>query len=204
MPELKSIAVFCGSADGVAEEYLQAADEFGQRMAGQGIRLVYGAGKTGMMGAVAEGVLRSGGEVVGVVNESLNRPNLIHAGLTRLEVVADLPLRKARMVELADAIVALPGGYGTWDELFEVLTLIQIGSFPHPVGILNPRGYYDPLLAQIALAGREGFIWPEHLKLFVSHAQPEGLLAALEAFQAPGGLDRWLTRPEDAADHLAG
>jgi hypothetical protein len=196
MGKLNAIAVFCGSADRIAPEYFQAATEFGRLLAARGIRLVYGAGKTGLMGAVAEGVLKSGGEVLGVVNESLNQPQLIHAGLTQLEVVPDMPLRKLRLIELADAVVALPGGYGTLDELFEVLTLVQIGQVAHPVGLLNTRGYYDPLLAQLTLAGKEGFVMPEHLKLIVAHAQPDGLLAALETYQPPSGLERWLTRPE--------
>ncbi len=196
MGKLNTITVFCGSADRVAPEYFQAATEFGRLLATRGIRLVYGAGKTGMMGAVAEGALQAGGEVVGVVNESLNQPQLIHAGLTRLEVLPDMALRKTRLIALADALVALPGGYGTLDELFEVLALIQIRQVSRPVGLLNTRGYYDPLLAQIALAGQEGFVMPEHLKLIVAHAQPEGLIAALDAYQPPSGLDRWLTRPE--------
>lgn len=196
MGKLNTIAVFCGSADRIAQEYFQAAGEFGRLLAVRGIHLVYGAGKTGLMGAIAEGALRVGGDVVGVVNESLNQPQLIHAGLTRLEVLPDMGLRKARMIALADAVVALPGGYGTLDELFEVLTLVQIGLVAHPVGLLNTRGYYEPMLAQLSLAGREGFVMPEHLKLIVADAQPEGLLAALEAFQPPTGLERWLTRPE--------
>jgi hypothetical protein len=197
MGKLNTIAVFCGSADRIAQEYFQAAAEFGRLLAVRGIRLVYGAGKTGLMGAVAEGVLRAGGEAVGVVNESLNQPQLIHAGLTHLEVLPDMGLRKARLIALADAVVALPGGYGTLDELFEVLTLVQIGQVAHPVGLLNTRGYYGPLLAQLSLAGEEGFVMPEHLKLIVANAQPEGLLAALEAYQPPSGLERWLTRPAD-------
>lgn len=199
MPAYPSIAVFCGSSDTIPAAYTQPAFELGGLLARRGIRLVFGAGKTGLMGAAADGVLQAGGEAVGVVNESLNLPHLIHAGLTRLEVVADMNIRKARMLELAQAVIALPGGFGTWDELFEVLALVQIGQAAHPVGLLNTRGYYDPLLEQIALARQEGFVYAEHTGLIVAHSEPEGLLRALEAYQPPAGLERWVTREEKRA-----
>ncbi len=199
MKTYKTIAVFCGCSERIPETFLRPAYEFGRAMARRGIRLVYGAGKTGMMGAVANGVLEAGGEVTGVVNESLDLPHLIHSGLTSLEKVGDLQTRKRRMMELAEAVVALPGGYGTLDEFFEALALVQVGEAAFPAGLLNTRGYYDPLLAQIAGALRDGFVYPEHTQLVVSHPEPEGLLDALEAFQMPGGLERWVTREESDA-----
>ena len=123
-----SICVFCGSADGLDQRYYDAAFEMGHLLAAKGITLVYGAGRTGLMGALAEGALQGGGEVVGVVPNGLESPQLIYtSGLTRLEIVDDIQVRKARMNELADAFIALPGGYGTMDEIFEVLTWSQIG-----------------------------------------------------------------------------
>ena len=121
----------------------------GRHIAERGIQLVYGAGKTGLMGAVADGVLAAGGQVIGVVPRSLNSPALIHANLTRLEVVDDIHTRKARMNALADALIALPGGYGTFDELFEALTWAQIGLQLKPIGLLNIRGYFNPVMALI-------------------------------------------------------
>src|SRR5512133_1498708 len=144
---IKTVCVYCGSADGLNDVYLSAAFQTGQELANAGLRLVYGAGKTGLMGAVAEGVLQSGGEVTGVVPSYLNTPPLVHAGLTKLEVVETIHLRKARMMELADAIIALPGGYGTFEELFEALTWAQIGLHHKPIGLLNTLHYFDPLIA---------------------------------------------------------
>jgi len=140
-PVYKSICVYCGSADGLADGYLAAARELGQILADRGIELVYGAGKTGLMGAVADGVLNAGGKVIGVVSENLNQPQLMHTGLTRLEVVADIHQRKARMSQLAEAFIALPGGYGTLDELFETLTWAQIGLHTKPVGPAYQTGW---------------------------------------------------------------
>jgi uncharacterized protein (TIGR00730 family) len=190
----KSICVYCGSADGLAEGYLSAARDLGQIFANRGIELVYGAGKTGLMGAVADGVLAAGGQVTGVVSENLNQPQLMHTGLTRLEVVADIQLRKARMSQLAQAFIALPGGYGTLDELFETLTWAQIGLHNKPVGLLNTGDYFSPLLAMIERARSEKFIYDEHRDLLISSSQPLDLLDQLEKFQSPAGLDRWVNR----------
>ena len=193
-PVYKSICVYCGSADGLADGYLAAARELGQILADRGIELVYGAGKTGLMGAVADGVLNAGGKVIGVVSENLNQPQLMHTGLTRLEVVADIHQRKARMSQLAEAFIALPGGYGTLDELFETLTWAQIGLHTKPVGLLNTNGYFSPLLAMIERARNEKFIYDEHRDLLVSSDRPLDLLDLLENFKSPSGLDRWVNR----------
>jgi uncharacterized protein (TIGR00730 family) len=191
---LRSICVYCGSADNIHPEYLAAADFMGALLARSGIRLIYGAGKTGMMGAVANGALRAGGEVVGIVPENLNTPVLIHSGLTQLEVLPDIQVRKARMSMLADAFIALPGGYGTLDELFETLTWAQIGLHQKPVGLLNTRGYYDPLLAFIERVRMDGFIYDSHRDLLAADASPEALLQKLSTFTMPDGLDRWVNR----------
>jgi len=191
---LQSICVYCGSADGLARHYLEAAYQTGRLLAQSNIRLVYGAGKTGLMGAVADGVLSAGGQVTGVVPESLNSPVLIHAGLTSLEVTPDIHTRKARMSALADAFIALPGGYGTFEELFETLTWAQIGLHHKPVGLLNITGYFDPLLSLVRHASQEGFLFPEHLNLFTTSASPQDLLDMLHHFQLPPGLERWVNR----------
>ena len=191
---IQSICVYCGSADGVRAEYLAAAFAMGQALAGAGLRLVYGAGKTGLMGAVADGALQAGGWVTGVVPVYLNTPQLIHAGLNELEVVETMHLRKARMSELADAFIALPGGYGTFEELFESLTWAQLGLHQKPIGLLNTRGYYDPLVTLVQHALKEGFIYAEHRTLLLSSTDPLDLLAQMRQYEIPAGLDRWLKR----------
>jgi len=149
----RTICVFCGSADGLAEEYSAAARAMGRLLAENDIRLVYGAGRTGLMGALAEGALGAGGEVIGVVPKGLESPQLIYTtGLSRLEIVEDIQLRKARMNELGEAFIALPGGFGTLDEIFEVLTWSQIGRHRKPSAFLNTNGYFDSLLAWIRRA----------------------------------------------------
>jgi uncharacterized protein (TIGR00730 family) len=186
--------VYCGSADGLNQGYLDAASETGRLLAQKSIRLVYGAGKTGLMGAVADGALEAGGWVTGVVPVSLNSPALIHASLSQLEITADIHARKARMSLLADAFIALPGGFGTFDELFEALTWSQIGMHQKPIGALNIEGYFDPMLMMIEHAKVEGFIYPEHAELLVSSSDPKELLDKLENYQHPKNLSRWVTR----------
>lgn len=191
-----AICVYCGSSDKLHADYLKAAQQMGATIAGRGLQLVYGAGCTGLMGAVADGVLQAGGKVIGVVPEVFNTPVLTHTGLTRLEVVGTIHQRKARLVELADGFIALPGGYGTWEELFEVLTWAQIGLHHKPVGLLNTNGYYDPLLDLVERARNEGFIYAEHRALFTHSASPGELLTALENHRTPDGLERWLKRED--------
>jgi len=174
--------------------YLDAARQMGGAIAGRGLGIVYGAGCTGMMGALADGALAAGGEVVGVIPELFATPQLMHGGLTRLEVVDSMHTRKARLEALADAFIAMPGGYGTFEELFEMLTWAQIGLHHKPVGLFNARQYFDPLVELVEHARREGFMYAEHRDLLVSASQPEALLDLLTAYRPPAGLDRWLTR----------
>lgn len=142
-----ALCVFCGSKFGADPRWAQTAREFGAEVARRGWVLVYGGGRVGLMGALADGALAAGGEVVGVIPASLMAREVGHAGLTRLEVVDDMALRKTRMIDLSDAFVALPGGLGTLDELFEVLTLRQIGEHRKPIGVLDQDGYWQPMLA---------------------------------------------------------
>lgn len=191
---MQSICVYCGSSDKPNSGYLNAAYEMGSAIAAQGLQLVYGAGVTGLMGAVANGALENGGEVIGVLPEIFNTPTLAHFGLTRLEIVADMHQRKARLAELADGFVALPGGYGTFEELFEILTWAQIGLHRKPVGLLNTSQYFDPLLSLVEKAQAEGFIYEEHRALFTASDNPGTLIKTMLAYQPPSSLDRWLTR----------
>ncbi|PKN85946.1 MAG: TIGR00730 family Rossman fold protein [Chloroflexi bacterium HGW-Chloroflexi-8] len=192
--QIQTICVYCGSADGLRKEFYQSAYQTGKILAERHINIVYGAGKTGLMGAVADGALDAGGKVIGIVPENLNEPQLIHAHLSELQVVPNIQLRKARMSELADAFIALPGGFGTFDELFETLTWAQIGLHKKPIGILNILKYFDPLLTMVNHALQEKFIYDEHKILLVSDEDPIKLFEKLVSFQRPENLNRWISR----------
>jgi len=191
---MESICVYCGSSDKIPEIYYQAATDLAKTIARRGLRLIYGAGSTGLMGALADATLQEGGEVIGVIPHYFNTPVLAHPNLTHLEIVDTLHQRKARMVELADAFIALPGGFGTLEEFFEVLTWAQIGLHRKPIGLLNTSGYYNLLVSMIEKAQQEGFIYDEHRALFYVEEQPADLLVALQNHLPPSGLERWMTR----------
>lgn len=193
---MKSICVYCGSADGLHPDYYAAARAMGAAIARRGLELWYGAGSTGLMGAVADAALDAGGTVVGVIPEIFNTSKLAHMRLTRLEVVESMHVRKRRLADVADAFVALPGGFGTFEEFFEILTWSQIGLHAKPVGLLNSRGYYQPLLQMVEHARHEGFIYEEHRSLFACLDDPEALLDALARYRSPDGLNRWLLRED--------
>lgn len=165
----------------------------GRTLAENGIRLIFGGGKTGIMGAVADGTLEAGGEVFGVIVASMNTPALAHMGLTRLEVTPTIHERKARMYELAEGYIALPGGFGTFDELFETLTWAQIGVHAKPIGLLNVRNYFDPLWALVLHAEKEGFVFSEHRKMLCLADTPQELLACMSAHQPlTDVVKRWM------------
>ena len=190
---MQSICVYCGSANQASREYFLIARRMGGTLAQRGLGLVYGGGKTGLMGALADGVLEKGGQVIGVITEGMNTPELAHTGLTRLEVTATIHQRKARMYALADGYIALPGGYGTLDELFETLTWAQIGEHHKPVGILNVNGYYDPLLEMLDRAVAEKFLFPEHRRALLCAAEPDQLLDLMDTYQHPyEAVERWM------------
>ncbi len=174
-----SICVFCGSSDSVHTDYLLAARQMGVILAKNNIRLIYGGGKTGLMGAVAKGVIENGGTAIGVIIPSMNTESLAQEGLARMEVEPSMHARKARMHELADAFIALPGGFGTLDELFETLTWKQIGEHSKAIGLLDIKGYYQPLLEMVKHFDKEGFIFSEHRKEILSNADPAELLEAM-------------------------
>jgi hypothetical protein len=190
---MKSICVYCGSADGISPDFLAAARLTGLTLARSGLTLIYGGGRTGLMGAVADGVLEGGGEVTGVIVENMNTPALAHPGLTRMEVTPTIHERKSRMYELADGYIALPGGYGTLDELFETLTWAQIGVHEKAVGLLNVNGYYNPLLQMLDRAMEEKFLFPEHRQNLLCDADPRRLLDLMRNHQpSQDAVRRWM------------
>ncbi|MEW5926533.1 MAG: TIGR00730 family Rossman fold protein [Gemmatimonadota bacterium] len=192
---MRRVCVFCGSSPGVRPGYAAAARAMGTLLAERGIGLVYGGGKVGLMGIVADAALAAGGEVVGVIPEALMKREVGHGGVTDLRVVHTMHERKALMADLADAFVALPGGFGTWEEYFEVLTWAQLGIHPKPCGLLNVERYYEPFLAMMDRSVAEGFVKPEHRAMVLEATEPERMLELLAAFRPPS-VPRWITRDE--------
>jgi uncharacterized protein (TIGR00730 family) len=189
---MRHVCVFCGSSSGARPEYAEAARRFGTALAGRGLGLVYGGGHVGLMGVLADAALAAGGEVVGVIPQALVDRELAHGRLTELLVVDTMHQRKALMADRADAFAALPGGFGTGDELFEILTWAQLGLHARPVGLLNVAGFFGPLLGWVDLAVREGFLRPEHRDLLVVADEPEALLELLRR-RPPGPLPpKWI------------
>ena len=189
---MQSIVVFCGANTGSNPIYSETAAELGRAMAQRHIEVVYGAGKVGLMGVLAEAALQAGGEVVGVIPFFLRKKEVCHEGLTRLYVVDSMHERKIKMAQMSEAVVVLPGGYGTMDEVFEMLTLAQLGQGQHPVGLLNINGFYQPLIDQLDHMAAEGFLKPAHRKLLlVADTIPE-LLDKLEGYQAPPKEGKWI------------
>jgi uncharacterized protein (TIGR00730 family) len=191
---MKRICIYCGCSDRIPQNYLDAAYQMGTTLARNDITLIYGAGSTGMMGAVAAGVLESGGKVWGVIPKLFDTPQLAHNNLTHYEVTDTMHARKARMADLADGFIALPGGLGTFEELFEIITWAQIGLHRKPVGLLNTQGYFAPFFALIAQAVQEGFMYSEHDQLFTHSTDPVKLLDSMANHRIPEDLARWVDR----------
>ena len=183
--------MFCGSRKGANPAYEEAAHALGTLLAERGITLVYGGGSVGLMGVIADACLAVGGEVIGVIPKKLDDLDVGHDGLTFKEVVGGMHERKARMAELSDAFVAMPGGYGTLEEVAEVTTWSQLNDHMKPVGVLNIAGYWDPLLAQVDRMVDEGFVHEVHRGLIVNSESPAALLERLEAARIPE-LSEWL------------
>jgi len=190
---LGSVCVFCGSSPGARPEYTEAARLLGQRIAGRGLRLVYGGGGVGLMGEVADAVLAAGGEVVGVIPQHLVDREVAHPGLTDLRVTGSMHERKALMADLADGFVAMPGGLGTLEELAEILTWSQLGLQSKPCGLLDVAGFFDPLLAFLDHTVEERFVTAEHRGLVLADRDPDRLLDKLDAWQ-PRPSSKWLDR----------
>lgn len=182
---MKRIAVFCGSSTGQSPHYMALAREVGTELVRHGYGIVYGGGRMGLMGALADSALAAGGEVIGVIPEALVGAELAHHGCTELEVVATMHERKARFTALADAFITLPGGIGTMEELWEVLSWAQLGYHNCPVGLLNDRGFYDHLLTLYNHLIAEGFVRPQHRDLLVQAATLDDLIAKLIAHEPP-------------------
>ena len=191
---IRNICVFCGSSDHIQEPYLQAARDMGYAIAARKLTIIYGGGGTGLMGSLADAALERGSKVIGVLPKTFNNPILAHQNLSELLVVETMHERKAKMIDLADAFIALPGGFGTLEELFEILTWAQIGLHAHPVGILNINAYFDPLLALIEHARSEGFIYDEHRSLLINETNPYDLLDQMTRYRPPANLRRWVHR----------
>ncbi|SHJ63442.1 hypothetical protein SAMN02745146_3594 [Hymenobacter daecheongensis DSM 21074] len=191
---MKSVAVYCGASPGFNETYRQQADLMGQTLAQRSITLVYGGGRVGLMGAVADSVMRHGGQAIGVIPDFLANKELAHVGLTELHIVKSMHERKLLMADLAEGFIAMPGGFGTLEELFEVLTWGQLGLHKKPSGVFNVLGFYDHQLQFLDKMVTEGFLRPENRAQLQQDDTPNGLLDKMLAY-VPTDLEKWLTVP---------
>lgn len=182
----RRLCVFCGSSTGVRPAYTSAAVALADAMTAAGVGLVYGGGAVGLMGVIADAMLARGGEAIGVIPRALADREIAHAGLTELHVVASMHERKAQMADLADAFVAMPGGFGTFEEFCEVVTWTQLGLHPKRCGLLNVDGYYDALLAQFDRATADGFVRPGNRGIVIASPDP---VALVEAVLRPGSIE---------------
>lgn len=190
---LQTICVFCAANPGIEPGYAATATALGRYIAESGRRLVYGGGCTGLMGALAEGALGAGGHVIGIMPRHLVDREVAHTGLTELRVVSSMHERKSMLAELSDGFIALPGGLGTLEELFEVWTWGQLGLHRKPYGLLDVRGFFVPLLAFLDHAVKEGFIRREYRDLLLVDLEPATLIERMEAMEPPA-LPRWIDR----------
>jgi uncharacterized protein (TIGR00730 family) len=193
---IKRICVFCGSSPGAKSEYKEAAQLLGRLLAAENIGLVYGGAEVGLMGAIADAALQAGGEVIGVIPKHLVAKEVAHKSLTDLRVVDSMHERKALMAELSDGFIALPGGFGTFEELFEVVTWSQLGLHRKPTGLLNVLGYYDSLLQLLDQGVSEEFIRPGHRDLVLSSDDPHLLLQQMRDFHPPE-IQKWISKSSE-------
>jgi hypothetical protein len=192
---MKRIVVFCGSSGGHDPVFAQEAFRLGQYLAESGIELVYGGAKVGLMGAVADGVLQRGGRVIGVLPHFLRTKEVAHQHLTELILVDTMHERKLKMHELSDGVIALPGGYGTLEELFEMLTWGQLGLHAKPVGLLNTDGFYDSLLALVNTMIQRGFLKEENRRMLLIDKNAEDLLVQMRQYRPPTA-PKWITKEQ--------
>jgi hypothetical protein len=188
---MKNITVFCGSNSGLRAEYAAAAVNLAGCLVEQNIRLIYGGGNVGLMGIIADEVMRRGGEVIGIIPESLDEREVGHRGITELRVVSSMHERKQMMADLTDGFIAMPGGIGTFEEFFEILTWAQLGFHDKPCGILNVANYYDGLLALCDNAVAEGFLRDTHRRLILDETDSNLLLLKMRNFRAPS-IEKWI------------
>ena len=196
MNTFHALGVFCGASPGARPEYEAAARSLGKLLGERGLRLVYGGGSVGLMGAVARSTVEHGGEVLGILPRALTPKELAGESIGELVLVETMHERKTLMAEASDAFVALPGGFGTLDELFEMITYGQLGVHRKPLGLLNVLGYYDPLLATIEHMLAEGFVRPQHRALITVADDAESMLEALASQDLPQGLTQWMSEEE--------
>jgi uncharacterized protein (TIGR00730 family) len=189
---MQRLCVFCGSSTGNSSTWADGARRLGESLAARDVGLVYGGGHIGLMGVLADAVLKAGGQVIGVIPQSLKDRELAHVGITKLYVVETMHQRKALMADLADGFAALPGAFGTADELFEVLTWAQLGLHAKPIGLLNLAGYFDFLLAWLDRAVGEGFLRPDHRRLLLESDDPARLLDLLMNYQPGQVPEKWI------------
>lgn len=187
---MKAVCVYCGSSHGASPVYTEAARAFGRALVAADLGLVYGGGKVGLMGVIADTVMAEGGRAIGVIPELLVNKEVGHEGLSELHVVPDMHHRKKMMADLSDAFVAMPGGAGTLEELFEVYTWAQLGYHHKPVAVLNIDGFYDPLIALLRHTVREGFMRQTYFDLLQVDSDPAVLIEKLERYRAPA-QDKW-------------
>jgi uncharacterized protein (TIGR00730 family) len=190
---MKRICVFCGSNTGLNPVYLQTAQKVGEFFAENNIELVYGGGRVGLMGKVADSVMQNGGKVVGIIPEALATREIAHAGLTELIVVDSMHERKAMMAELSDGFIALPGGFGTFEELCEIITWAQLGIHQKACGILNIEGFYDNLIALFDHSTSQNFIRPEYRSLVIVDENIENLYSKMKTY-VPPVLEKWIDK----------
>lgn len=196
---MKRICVYSGSNPGRHPEYEKAAIDLGRAMAASRYELVYGGGKLGLMGRVANAVLEAGGRAVGVMPRGLFRSEVIHTELSEFHEVADMHERKAKMSELADAYISMPGGLGTFEELFETASWAQLGIHKKPIGLLNVRGFYDPVMELMKHAVQEGFMKESNLALFIMESDPAVLLDRLARYEPPEQSFKWSELPPEGS-----
>ena len=194
---MKSVCVFCGSSHGRQPAYQAAAEKLGSAIAARNLTLVYGGGNVGLMGVVADAAIAAGGKVIGVIPEFLKAKEIAHQSLTELQIVGSMHERKARMADLADAFIAMPGGYGTLEEFCEILTWSQLGLHQKAHGLLNIAGYYDSLLAFFDKAVEEQLIRPVHRSMVLEASEPELLLDRLANYQ-PQNVVKWIRKNSQA------
>lgn len=194
MNTLNSICVFCGSSEGNDEEIITQAKLLGKKFATHNINLIYGGSKLGIMGHIAHHVLDNHGTVTGVIPQFLKKKEVVHLGLTKLITVANMHERKLKMQELSDAFIALPGGFGTLEELFEIITWSQLGLHHKPIGLLNTRGFYDNLIGLLEEMVRKGFLKIENYELLLVDTDIDSLLEKMRNFK-PDLMTKWL-KPE--------
>lgn len=195
MPNIERVCVYCASSPGSDPAIHAATRALGRLLVAEGLELVYGGGKAGLMGVVADAVMEAGGKVTGVIPRRLFPREIAHRGITELIEVESMHARKTRMFELADAFIALPGGFGTLEELFEVTTWAQLGIHQKPIGVLNLGGYYDALLRFLDRAVQEGLLRPDNRAIVVDRDEPAALLEALRAY-VPKPTPKWIELDE--------